>query len=431
MKNIIKQILKYINKHFLCGYVLINIAFVLLTSYFYIKQISSYCNNSKMYISFLVLNLIMIIAHIITKKVKKEPINFKIYDLFFIFIFGFSLISAVLSIHTKSAFFGFKDRYEGFFQIMYYFSLFFLATFLNKKEKKLVAIAIMLCGLIEVIYAHFQVFKLFNVFTMYHYKKPWATGFVTNPNFFGSLSVLSLCIAISLFFDEEKKYFKVILGVLIAILMSGLLISDTLSALIGLIVALMYLIFFAIKNKKIKLLIITLILLAIMTGVQTTLGKTNLLKDLIKTKNQSVQIAKGNAKDDYGTNRIFIWKNTLKIVPQNLHYGVGIDNFYYAFGDKPLIYKTMYFDKAHNEYLQILICEGIHALTAYLLFFGSIVVIGLKYSLKNKKLLFLLPIIAYLVQAFFNISVIEVAPFFYIFLGLCATREITSRGNKE
>ena len=428
MNNKIKKTLKFIYNHLICGFVLINIAFVLLTSYFYVKQISSYHNNSKLYIVFLVLNILMIIAHIIFKKLKKEPFNFKIYDLFFIFILAFSLLSAILSINTESAFFGFKGRYEGFFQIMYYFSLFFLASFLNKNEKKIIAIAIMLSGLIEVIYAHFQVFKLFNVFVMYHHKKPWATGFVTNPNFFGSLSVLSLCIAISLFFDVEKKYLKTILGVLIAILMSGLLISDTLSALIGLIVAMMYLIFFAIKNKKIKLLIITIIVLAVMTGLQTGLGKTNLLKDLVKTKNQSIEIAKGNVKDNYGSNRMFIWKNTLKIVPDNLHYGVGIDNFYYAFGDKPLVMKGWFFDKAHNEYLQILICEGIHALTAYLLFFGSIFLIGVKDSLKNKKLLFILPVIAYLVQAFFNISVIEVSPFFYAFLGLCATRDVTNRG---
>ena len=423
MKNIIMRALKYINKYFLCVFVLMNIVFVLLTSYFYVKQISSYQNNSKLYIIFLVLNILIIIAHIITKKIKKEPINFKIYDLFFVFIFAFSLLSAILSIHTESAFFGFRRRYEGFFQIMYYFSLFFLSSFLSKKEKKIVAIAIMISGLIEVIYAHFQVFKIFNVFTMYHHQKPWATGFVTNPNFFGSLSVLSLCIAISLFFDEEKKYLKVFFGILIAIFMSGLLISDTLSALVGLMAATIYLIFFAIKNKKIKLLIITLIILTIITVVQTKLGKTNLLKDLIKTKNQSVEIAKGNVKDNYGSNRMFIWKNTLKVVPENLHYGVGIDNFYYAFGDEPLVMKGWFFDKAHNEYLQILICEGIHALTAYLLFFGSILFIGLKYSLKNKNLLFFLPVIAYLVQAFFNISVIEVAPFFYAFLGLCVIRK--------
>ena len=248
-------------------------------------------------------------------------------------------------------------------------------------------------------------------------------GLSANPNFFGTLCVLSLCIAISFFFDVKKKYMKIFFGILIVILMSGLLISDTLSALVGLIAALIYLCYFAIKNKKIKLLIITIILLALITVVQTNIGKTNLLKDLVKTKNQSVEIAKGNVKDNYGTNRIYIWKNAIKVVPDNISYGVGIDNFYYAFGDHPLTMKGWFFDKAHNEYLQILVCEGIYALTAYLIFFGSIAYFGLKQSLKNKEVLLLLQIIAYLVQAFFNISVIEVAPFFYAFLGLTVNRD--------
>lgn len=423
MKKVNNKILNIFNKYFLCSYVSINVLFVLLVSYFYNKQITSYYQNSRMYIAFLLLNLITIIAHMITKKIRKEPIRFKIYDALFIFILGFSLLSAVMSINTESAFFGFRERYEGFFQIMYYFSLFFLASFLDKKQRKIVSLIILASGLIEVIYAHFQVFKLFNVYTQYHYNKPWATGFITNPNFFGSLSVLSLCIAISFFFDEDKKYLKIIYAVLMVILMSGLLISDTLSALIGLIVALVYLSYFAIKNKKIKLLIITLVLLILITIVQVMIGKTNLIKDLVKTKDQTVEIAKGNTQDNFGTNRIYIWKNAIKIVPKNLSYGVGIDNFYYAFGDRPLIMNKMAFDKAHNEYLQILVCEGIHALTAYLLFFGSIAYLGLKQSLKNKEVILLLPIIAYLVQAFFNISVIEVAPFFYAFLGLCVNRD--------
>jgi hypothetical protein len=41
---------------------------------------------------------------------------------------------------------------------------------------------------------------------------------------------------------------------------------------------------------------------------------------------------------------------------------------------------------------------------------------------KNKEIYLILPIIGYLVQAQFNISVIEVAPFFYIGLGLLIDR---------
>ena len=205
--------------------------------------------------------------------------------------------------------------------------------------------------------------------------------------------------------------------------MVGLLISDTLSAAVGLFVVYIYILVYIIKNKKFKdFIIITLVLLSASILMHST-KKTRLLKDVIKTKNQTVEIAKGNIDDNYGSNRIFIWKNTLKAVPENIINGVGIDNFYYAFGKKPLTMKGWYFDKAHNEYLQILICEGIFALISYLLFFGWITIKGTINNYKEKEIYLILPVIGYLVQAFFNISIIEVAPFFYISLGLLSERK--------
>ena len=78
-----------------------------------------------------------------------------------------------------------------------------------------------------------------------------------------------------------------------------------------------------------------------------------------------------------------------------------------------------FYDKVHNEYLQILITEGIFCLISYLVMYGIICIRGMKNSFKNKEIYLLLPVIGYLVQAFFNISVIEVAPIFFIALGLC------------
>ena len=42
---------------------------------------------------------------------------------------------------------------------------------------------------------------------------------------------------------------------------------------------------------------------------------------------------------------------------------------------------------------------------------------------KDKKTYLLIPVVGYLIQAFFNISVIEVAPMFYMALGLCINKD--------
>ena len=155
-------------------------------------------------------------------------------------------------------------------------------------------------------------------------------------------------------------------------------------------------------------------------------NKTTLIKDFNKTKSQSMEIAKGNVDDSFGTKRLFIWKSTVKIIPKHLLHGAGIDNFYFAFDGKELVYKNGIdsYDKAHNEYLQLIITEGLFALIVYLLLCVKTVYTKTKSLKKDKELYLILPVIGYLVQAFFNISVIEVAPIFYMFLGMCVTNNI-------
>jgi len=403
-------------------YIILNMLYVLIGSYLVINKTINIKKFSRGEIIALILNILVLITLFIIKKIKKK-LKFNITDIFLILIIIFSIISVIFAVKPKYALFGFSGRYEGLFQILYYFSVYMLSTFIEKKHKKIIAYSILFCGTIEAIYAILQVTQWLPVITQYHHKKPWATAFITNPNFFGSLMILCLSYSLGLFIDLNKLYTKIINGLLIFLFMVGLLISDTLSAAVGLFVVYIYILVYIIKNKKFKdFIIITLVLLSASILMHST-KKTGLLKDVIKTKNQTVEIAKGNIDDKYGSNRIFIWRNTLKAVPENIINGVGIDNFYYAFGKKPLMMKGWFFDKAHNEYLQILICEGIFALISYLLFFGWITIKGTINNYKEKEIYLILPVIGYLIQAFFNISVIEVAPFFYIALGLLSERK--------
>ena len=119
---------------------------------------------------------------------------------------------------------------------------------------------------------------------------------------------------------------------------------------------------------------------------------------------------------------MYIWKNAVKIIPKYFFVGSGVDCFYYAFEGGPLMSPNgkIYYDKVHNEYLQILITEGVFGLISYLGLYFVLLKKGIKNGFKYDEVIYVLPIIGYLVQAFFNISVIEVAPIFYIGIGLCA-----------
>ena len=404
-------------------YIVLNMLYVLIGSYLVINRTLSIGNFSKGEIYALILNVVVLIALFITKIIKKKKLHFDIADFFLILIIIFSIISVIYAVKPKYALYGFSGRYEGLFQILYYFSLYMLCSYIDKKHKKIIAYGILFCGAIEALYAILQVTQWLPVITQYHHKKPWATAFITNPNFFGSLMILCLSISLGLFIDLNKLYTKIINGILIFLFMVGLLISNTLSALVGLFIVFIYITIYIVKERRFKDFIIITIILLSATFLMHTTKKTYLIKDVIKTKNQTVDIAHGNIDDNYGSNRIYIWRNTLKVVPENILNGVGIDNFYYAFGKRPLTMKGWFFDKVHNEYLQILICEGIFSLISYLLFFGWITIKGIINNYKNREIFLALPVIGYLVQAFFNISVIEVAPFFYISLGLLLQRK--------
>ena len=83
-----------------------------------------------------------------------------------------------------------------------------------------------------------------------------------------------------------------------------------------------------------------------------------------------------------------------------------------------------YLDKAHNELIHILITMGLPVLLCYIALY-IFVLRDLfrkikKGTNKTVDITLLLLITGYFVQAMFNISVLDVAPYFWIMLGLAA-----------
>ena len=154
--------------------------------------------------------------------------------------------------------------------------------------------------------------------------------------------------------------------------------------------------------------------------------RVNPTKEITKNINDTKKVISEKKLDDsYGTNRIYIWKNTIKKLPTYIWTGSGIDTFNLIYNDKLRIDDGDYHavvDKAHSEYLQILITEGIITFTAYIIFL--ICIIKQKREIKSLEFIILLTIIAYLIQAIFNIRVTRVAPHFFILLGLISTKEL-------
>ena len=413
MKNKINKIFDI----FLPIYVIINLILILIGSYLVLKRYIYLKTFSYLYIILLILNVIITIILLIRKKYKKNKI-----DIFLILILLFSIISSIFAKNIETAIFGSWERYEGIFVICYYFTILFLTSFIKKEYKKKIIYSILVFGLIQCIYAICQKLNLFNAETMLHNGFRWATGFTGNPNFLGTLMLICICYSIGLYIDSNDKIKMILLLSLIFIFSIGILLSKTRSCMIGLIFVMIILLIYSIKNKYIKKYIVLSIILVISTIFMQVLNLTPVIGFISEATEEISDISKGNGENFVADGRLYIWKETIKRVPNYLLHGIGIDNFSYIKDGGPIYSLGLIVDKAHNEYLQILITTGIFSLISYLCLHFLIIKEGLKNAFKSKEIYLILPVIGYLVQAQFNISVITVAPIFYISLGLLMDR---------
>ena len=136
------------------------------------------------------------------------------------------------------------------------------------------------------------------------------------------------------------------------------------------------------------------------------------------------EILHGNFDDSFGSNRMFIWKRTLSMIPENLILGHGPDTFYPAFmerfGAESIAKNYNQYDKAHNEYLQILFDNGILGLLS-ILSFAVVVLKGLlKRSERSTHAALLLALTCFMVQAFFSLSTPFAHPIIWTLWGFAA-----------
>lgn len=358
---------------------------------------------------------------------KKEKISFIDIIIYILIILAF--ISTNYAVDFEKSFFGEMYRNEGLLTILSYYLLLLNSKGIkNIKYKENIIKIFIAIGIFQATYAILQSYTDLEFINRY-FIDYMAMGLCANPNFFGSYMVMQTLIIGYIYINNPKRLYLCIY-ILFGI---ALYAAESTGPVLSVIITLVFSMFVLPKQIK-KILKITIVLLMTFTLADLSLKYIqkykfeNELVPIYDISNDISTILETPAKD-IGSGRLVIWENSLPLAKKYWLVGCGLDNFKDVYPQPE--YVT--YDKAHNVYLHIAITNGIPALIMFLILLFIIFIIFIK-GLKNKNK-FIIPIymafIGYSIQAFANISVIDVAPYYYILMGLIISEFNKTKLNKE
>lgn len=135
------------------------------------------------------------------------------------------------------------------------------------------------------------------------------------------------------------------------------------------------------------------------------------------------QILLGNFEENFGNARGKIWLNSVKLIDENPLFGIGPDRFSVIFKQElGVLFPGKNLDKAHNEYLDVLICNGIIGLGLFMTFLIGLLVRAIKHSSVCRAAGVLAVVVfAYMVHAFFGYQLPLQSPVMWAVLGLAGS----------
>ena len=390
--------------------------------------------------------------------IKPENRYICVYD----FIFIFSIISLLLStLFAKDpiiALGGVAFNNEGVVILLVYLLMAYAASFvISYKCRRCILISLLVFGIFELFVGTMQSIiesTWFLGFPASTYKEIENEAFIRafgtlyNSNPFGQLTGMLAGLEFGLFFTADCKKNKLIHGFLSAAFVFGILISDTMGAIIGLLAAAficsVYLIvyhrkdkgqmFITIKKIAIILLlcVLTFMLLCVIspTWLEFVLGRAGVSGGVI-----GEAIGDGNTEtiDAIGSGRVWAWRKGWEEYFLNYPIiGVGVSNIMLVEIEvNPIEFFVFYV--IHNHYLDVLYSQGIIGLSAHLLLMGYVLVGAFRLLKRDGmgkdrfRLGIVIAIISFLLIDITQWHSIYLTPYFYVLLGLAFPRSESKR----
>ncbi len=144
------------------------------------------------------------------------------------------------------------------------------------------------------------------------------------------------------------------------------------------------------------------------------------------------QILLGNFDESFGNSRGKIWMKSVQLIDENPLFGIGPDRFATIFSEKlGVLFKGKVLDKAHNEYLDVLICNGIIGLGLFMTFLTGLLMRAVRRADAAPAAgVMAVVIFAYMIHAFFGYQLPIQSPVVWAVLGLAGAACFSADGKK-
>jgi len=350
-------------------------------------------------------------------------------QIFFLLYLCFTIASSLLSDYAAHTWVG-MTRYEGSISIALYVTVFSLFSKYYRPAKW----HLYLLGATTFIFSIISFFQQtgMNPFELYPkgltyfdaevaYRGAYL-GTIGNVDLVAAFQTLAIPLLFCFPFylkDERTRVLWLSADALLAVLTKAQVMAGVLGVSLGLILSLPMLLPLS-KKKRFYLACVLIVgLLLILLGVR--LWSTPPSGTLFELH----EILNGRWDDSFGTWRVYIWRNVVKIIPEHLWFGGGPDTlavrmnvFFDTYDENQIHTVRAVIDTAHNEYLNILVNQGLLALLCYM---GGLISLAVCWIRKCE-----IPIVAvtgcatlcYVIQALFGFSMFITAPFFWICLAI-------------
>ena len=373
--------------------------------------------------------VIALLVVILTTKVKLRREH--IIGLIFLSSIGLATIFST----SSNVYWGNVERREGFLMYIVYILLFIFSTNFMKINTKIIDIFLVSASVMS----FYSVMQMFGVDPIQvHFFGSVVTtsssiGTIGNYNFLSTYMILFLMLSVGLYiYKDDYKYLS-----FSTLIFFGLLASRTRGGWLTVgFVTIVLLVYFLVKKKKEyakRLGYIFLGFFVALVVLNTTSGNQILERASIsifsfgassnQTETSNVKL-EGSFASRANIARIafkaFVAKPLIGEGPDTLADRINSD-FNSDLQDHIKRFNES-IDKAHNEFLEYAACDGIFTIGSYILLLVLIFRGLIKGKKDDESKVLMIVVASYLIQSVFNISVIMVAPIFWILLGYCVQK---------